>query len=92
MTDAAIEGAAWRVGHVAECLAEQISAYHATWFSVLKPRLFKDGNMWCALHGENLQEGVSGFGPTPAKALMAFELAMGSERGDHVIDRPEGKP
>jgi hypothetical protein len=33
-------------------------------------RISLDGNMWCALHGPNLQEGMSGFGDTPAEALM----------------------
>jgi hypothetical protein len=32
-----------------------------------------DGNMWCVLKGENLQNGVSGFGETPYKALMLFQ-------------------
>ena len=32
-----------------------------------------DGSQWCAMLGDNLQEGLSGFGDTPAKALR--ELA-----------------
>ncbi len=28
----------------------------------------KDGNMWCALIGPNLQEGVAGFGETVTDA------------------------
>jgi len=32
-------------------------------------RISLDGNQWCALRGANLQEGESGFGPTPAAAL-----------------------
>lgn len=38
-----------------------------------KPKLSKDGNMWCALYGSNLQEGVSGFGATPELAMKAFD-------------------
>lgn len=30
----------------------------------------KDGDSWCALLGENLQDGVSGFGDTPQEALQ----------------------
>lgn len=33
---------------------------------------FKDGNAWCILLGENLQEGVSGFGDTIIEAAMDF--------------------
>lgn len=39
---------------------------------LLKPRLFVDGNQWCALYGENIQEGVAGFGDTPEKAFEDF--------------------
>ena len=39
----------------------------------LKPRIYPDGNMWCALYGENLQEGVCGFGNTPEGAMADFD-------------------
>lgn len=42
---------------------------------VFKPTLSLDGNMWCALFGDNLQEGVAGFGETPSKAMYAFDAA-----------------
>ena len=41
----------------------------------LRPRLSIDGNQWCALPGENLQEGVAGFGSTPAAAYADFDRA-----------------
>ncbi len=28
-----------------------------------------DGNMWCALIGKNLQEGIAGFGTNPEEAF-----------------------
>jgi hypothetical protein len=43
--------------------------------------------MWCALHGEDLQVGIAGFGPTPALALNAFDTAMCTEAGVHNIER-----
>lgn len=39
-----------------------------------RPRLFIDGNQWCALYGENLQDGVAGFGKSPADAYHDFDL------------------
>lgn len=45
-----------------------------------RPRLFPDGTMWCALFGENLHEGVAGFGATPHEAMHAFDAAWTSER------------
>lgn len=40
----------------------------------LRPRLSIDGNEWCALFGENLQDGVAGFGKSPDKAYRDFDL------------------
>ena len=39
-------------------------------FSMLKPKLYMDGNAWCCLYGENIQDGISGFGDTPHKAVI----------------------
>jgi hypothetical protein len=42
---------------------------------MLRPRLFVDGNQWCALYGENIEKGVCGFGDSPAEAYAAFDKA-----------------
>ena len=42
---------------------------------IFKPRLFIDGNQWCALYGENLQDGVAGFGGSPSMAMRDFDIA-----------------
>lgn len=34
----------------------------------------KDGDMWSALYGDNLQEGICGFGYTKLDALKEFIL------------------
>jgi uncharacterized protein YgfB (UPF0149 family) len=39
----------------------------------LGAKLTKDGNSWCYLLGENLQEGIAGFGDTPLDAAKDFE-------------------
>ena len=44
-------------------------------FMMLKPRIFIDGNQWCALYGENIQDGVAGFGDSPELAAKDFDLA-----------------
>jgi hypothetical protein len=36
-------------------------------------KLSLDGNRWCALFGDNLQDGVAGFGDTPNDAVAEFE-------------------
>lgn len=43
-------------------------------FMMLRPRVFPDGDQWCALYGHNLQEGIAGFGDTPAKAAVDFDI------------------
>jgi hypothetical protein len=40
-----------------------------------KPRLSLDGNQWCALYGDNLQDGVAGFGNSPELAYADFDRA-----------------
>ncbi len=40
--------------------------------AIFKPKVFPDGKLWCALYGENLQEGVAGFGETPELAICDF--------------------
>lgn len=42
---------------------------------MFKPRLFIDGNQWCALYGDNLQDGVAGFGDSPFDAMANFDAA-----------------
>ena len=38
-----------------------------------RPTLVPDGNQWCALYGENLIEGIAGFGDTPELAMCDFD-------------------
>lgn len=42
---------------------------------LMRPRLMKDGNKWCALYGEDLQVGLAGFGATPEEAMQDFDRA-----------------
>jgi len=52
----------------------QIIEYETIRPSVLMhPKISIDGNQWCALYGENLQDGVAGFGDSPAKAMEDFD-------------------
>lgn len=59
----------------AAIVREALTAPHV----LLKPKIFPDGNMWCALLGQDLQCGVSGFGPTPAAAAAAFDKAWNNQ-------------
>src|SRR5262245_28656089 len=41
--------------------------------AVRRPQLFFRGELWIALLGPNLEEGIVGIGPTVAAALRAFD-------------------
>jgi hypothetical protein len=49
-------------------------------FMLLRPKMFPDGKQWCALYGENLQEGVCGFGDTPELAAISFDINWLNQR------------
>jgi hypothetical protein len=70
--------AANAICHAAEMTRETIrmAVYeYARPSTVHKPRLFIDGDQWCALLGKNLQDGVAGFGDSPSAAMNAFDNA-----------------
>jgi hypothetical protein len=50
-------------------MAEEAGAPHV----LMRPKLSIDGNQWCALYGDNLQDGVTGFGDSPQKAMKDFD-------------------
>lgn len=64
------------VSHHAEMAANAIHCAAASWErpSVLfRPKLSIDGDQWCALYGENIHDGVAGFGDSPANAMWDFD-------------------
>ena len=68
--------AANAIAHEAFCAGQawqQAAAAHERPCILWKPRLFVDGNQWCALFGDNIQEGVVGFGDSPDAAMWSFD-------------------
>jgi hypothetical protein len=59
-------------------------------FILLRPKMFPDGNQWCALYGEDLQSGVCGFGDTPEKAAQDFDKNWKWQKLGHFV-RKESK-
>lgn len=39
-----------------------------------RPKMSRDGNMWIALYGDNLQVGVVGVGESPGEAMFHFDI------------------
>lgn len=64
------------ISHYANMAAESIRVLASEYERpsvIFKPRIFPDGNQWCCLYGENIQEGIVGWGETPAKAAYQFD-------------------
>ena len=40
---------------------------------LLKPKIYIDGHKWCVLYGDNLQDGLAGFGNSPELAMLDFD-------------------
>jgi len=64
-------GYSWQM---AAGMAESVVIEQKRPFMLLKPKLFPEGNQWCALYGENLQDGVCAFGDTPDAASKQFDI------------------
>lgn len=79
---------AFDISHAKAILQEQIASvgYEMMRPSVLyRPSIGLDGTKWCALYGEDLMNGVSGFGDTPAEAMSAFDQAWWKEKTPAAI-------
>lgn len=75
--------AANAICHAANMAGEtwQQAAYDFTRPSVLfRPSLSIDGTKWCALYGDNLQDGVAGFGDSPDLAMRDFDKQWSAKR------------
>lgn len=44
--------------------------------AAFKPKIYRDGDSWCCLYGENIQEGICGFGENPMNAVYHFYLVL----------------
>lgn len=79
---------AFDISHTRAILQEQFcsTAMEMARPSVLfKPTLSIDGDMWCALLGASLAEGLAGFGKTPHDAMAAFDVAFYKQRTPAAI-------
>ena len=64
----------WNGAIIADEIKQQLSDSKTLMIiEKLKPTFSKDGNQFCFLYGDNLQEGVAGFGDTIWKAMQDFE-------------------
>lgn len=72
------------IGHCVMMIGESIRAAASEYErpSVLfRPRIYVDGDKWCALYGDDLESGVAGFGDSPAEAMLDFDACWNKKLG-----------
>ena len=65
--------------YAANCEAEAAEEKRRP-FMLLRPRIMIDEGQWLCLYGDNLQDGVCGFGDTPDLASRDFDKNWKSQR------------
>lgn len=58
---------------MAKAVIEQAATAYERPSVLYRPKVYIDGDSWCALYGENLQDGVAGFGSSPEDAIWDFD-------------------
>lgn len=60
--------------------------------AIFRPTLSVDGNMYCALYGADLMQGVSGFGETADAAMWDFDKNWRSQKAPSVASASSPEP
>lgn len=68
------DGDSFQASWAIRVAAETVCAEQCRPCILLRPKLYLDGNMWCALFGDNPHDGLTGFGETPQKAMWDFDM------------------
>lgn len=80
-------------GAALEQMKEYCAARPGSPSAVRRPQLFFRGELWIALLGPNLEEGIVAIGPTVAAALRAFDTQyLAGLRPPNESVTPPGKP
>lgn len=67
-------------------LGRQILVDQLRPFIRLKTKISRDGNQWCVLYGDDLENGVAGFGDTPEQASVDFDHNWLNEQVGKTIE------
>ena len=68
-----LDGEHWRTAEITSALHQAATdLINLQIIEKLNPKFSKDGNQFCFLYGENLQEGIAGFGSTVFEAVNDF--------------------
>lgn len=72
--------------YLARMAIVEAAAFWSAPHTRMRPRIFPDGDMWCVLYGENLHDGVAGFGETPELACADFDRNWSNQRCVAKVD------
>ncbi len=64
------------IGMIPVQLQEAIRYTEGQWTRpcvLMRPSIGRDGNKWSVLYGDNIMDGVCGFGDTPEEAMRDFD-------------------
>ena len=70
------------VHHIVQCAMQQIAQDWTLPHVVMRPRISIDGDKWGVLYGDNLQDGVAGFGDSPSEAMADFDYHWWKKLGE----------
>lgn len=82
------QGLSWAIESVKEEYLRSASLQQAP-HVLMRPAISIDGNKWCALYGDNLQDGVAGFGDSPALAMEDFDANWAKKLKERIAPPPE---
>lgn len=85
-TEQAVLNAQWNAAAEASATEQARRAPHV----LMQPAIYPDGNQWCALYGEDIQEGVAGFGNTPSAACADFDKNWARQTLPDGVALPDG--
>lgn len=74
-SEQSVLNAQWNAAVEAQCTAMAARAPHV----LMRPSLGPDGNKWSVLYGDNIMEGVAGYGDTPEEAMADFDKNWSSQ-------------
>jgi hypothetical protein len=68
-----IAGSVAHFSEMAKAAVDSAASHYERPSVLFRPSLSIDGDQWRALYGDNLQDGVAGFGKSPADAMWDFD-------------------
>lgn len=89
VSEQGVLNAQWNAATEAQCTEWQRQRPSVLW----RPALSLDGNMYCALYGDDLMSGCAGFGSTAEEAMADFDKNWREQKAPHAaIAKAEPQP